>query len=277
MTRYTQILIPTDQSDRTKQALRWGMLVAQAHQAWAVGLHVRPDPTTALPLVGEGMSGAMVEDMLAVANKQAQDRAGKAQALFHEIAQSMGCDRVQWRDLTGREEELVARQGRLSDLLVMSMPQSTMDIAAMLTLNAALMESGKPILLCPAMAEPVLPQRVAIAWNGSLEASRTVSAALPILTQAEQVLILSAPDMAPQMPSAAELAGFLTHHGIDSRQVAMKSSHHAGQHILDVCQGEGVQMLVMGAYTHSRLRQLIMGGVTRHMLDHSPIACLMGH
>lgn len=287
MTDFKTILVPVADGASAVSPLDTAFRLASLFGAHVVGLHVRNDPTSAVPLVGEGMSGGMVEEMMSVAERQSAERAAAARAGFdaactrHGVGMStvpVAGPSAQWEDMTGREEEAVAWRGRLSDLVVMGRPSEGAEMPSLLSLNAALMESGKPLLLAPPQAPAVVGRSVAVAWNGSAEAGRAVAFALPLMKRAETVTILSiAEDNRTVSASAGELAAFLAWHGITAQCKVVHGGAHAGNVLLEQCSAVGADMLVMGAYTHSRLRQLILGGVTRHVLNHADIACLMCH
>ncbi|HTH17874.1 MAG TPA: universal stress protein [Magnetospirillum sp.] len=287
MTEFKTVLVPVPDGTSAVAPLETAFRLAALFGAHVVGLHVRSDPTTAVPLVGEGMSGAMVEEMMNVAERQASERAGKARAAFDAAVARAGVAlagaptedaSAEWVDFTGREEEAVAWRGRLSDLVVMGRPTEGAETPSLLTLNAALMESGKPLLLAPPMALPTIGSRIAVAWNGSAEAGRAVAAALPLMKRAESVTILSlTEDDRTLSAPAGELAAFLAWHGITANCQVVHAGAHAGNVLLDQCAALKADLLVMGAYTHSRLRQLILGGVTRHVLNHATLPCLLCH
>lgn len=287
MTTFKTILVPVGDADSATQALDMAFRLAVDFAAHVTALHVRADATSAVPLMGEGMSGAMVEEMLTVAERQAAERAAACRQAFDAACARHGMPlataptpgpSAEWLDHTGREEEEVARLGRLHDLVVMGRPVEGADSPSLLTLNAALMESGKPLLLAPPNPLTGLGGRVAVAWNGSAEAGRAVTAALPLLARAQSVTILSmAEDDRTVTAPAGELAAFLAWHGITAQCKVVMAGSLAGHALLDECRASGTDLLVMGAYTHSRLRQLILGGVTRHVLSHAELPCLLSH
>lgn len=290
MTGYRTILACLSDADTASATLGLALLVGRNHAAHVDALHVRIDPSTAIPLVGEGMSGAMVEEMLALAEKQASERAKGIRAQFDRICAQDGVTIAEvplaepqlsalWREELGREEEVVAEIGRLSDLLVLARPLPENEVPSIMTLNAALMESGRPLLLAPPVLPAIVGRKVAVFWNGSIEAARAVGAALPFLCQADEVFILSAREEAATSPGA--LVKYLAWHGISSVKHCFPAAGATGgqvaQILLDEAVTRGADMVVMGAYTHSRLRQLIMGGVTRHVLHYAKLPVLLCH
>lgn len=288
MTAFKTILVPVCDTASSTASLDLAFRLAAETAAHVTALHVRSDATAAVPLMGEGMSGAMVEEMLNVAERQAAERAADAKSAYDAAVARHGIRPASapptedatcaWLDVTGREEEEVARRGRLADLVVMGRPIEHADTPSLLTLNAALMESGRPLLLAPPNPPASLARRIAVAWNGSAEAGRAVAAALPLMARADSVTILSiAEDDRTVAAPAGELAAYLAWHSIHAECKVITAGAQAGHMLLDQCGQAGCDLLVMGAYTHSRLRQLILGGVTRHVLGHADVPCLMSH
>jgi nucleotide-binding universal stress UspA family protein len=290
MTGYRTILACLSDAKTAPATLGLALMVGRNHAAHVEALHVRIDPASAVPLVGEGMSGAMVEEMLTVAERQATERAQGIRTLFDQTCAAQGIARteapfsdpqlsVHWREEVGREEEVLAEAGRLADLLVIARPMPESDVPSVMTLNAALMESGRPLLLAPPTLPSTVGRKVAVFWNGSIEAARAVAAALPFLGQAEAVVILSAREESATSPG--ELVRYLAWHGVTASEHVFAAGSAGGgqvaQTLLDEAVTRGADLIVMGAYTHSRLRQLIMGGVTRHVLHYANLPVLLCH
>lgn len=286
MTAYRTILVCLSDSESAEATLGLALLLGRAHHAHVEAIHVRPDPAAAVPLIGEGMSGAMVEEMLAAAETQAAERAGRVRAVFDAVCARTGAAMaaepepepqfsVSWREETGREEEVLANAGRLTDLVVFAHPDPERDSPSIMSLNAVLMESGRPVLLAPPVLPAGLGRQVAVFWNGSAEASRAVQGARPILKRAETVSILSAVEEGGVSPG--ELAGYLAWHGVKAQVHSFAGGSHVGPALLKEAGDMGADLVVMGAYTHSRLRQLILGGVTRHVLHAAQLPVLLCH
>ena len=286
MTAYRTILACLSDSESTEATLGLALLIGRTHHAHVEAIHVRPDPAAAVPLIGEGMSGSMVEEMLAAAEAQAAERAGRVRAAFDAVCARAGVPMagepetepqfsVSWREETGREEEVLANAGRLTDLVVFAHPDPERDSPSIMSLNAVLMESGRPVLLAPPVLPAVLGRQVAVFWNGSAEASRAVQGARSILKRAERVSILSA--IEEDGVSPGELAGYLAWHGVKAQVHSFAGSGQVGAALLKEAGDLGADLVVMGAYTHSRLRQLILGGVTRHVLHAAQLPVLLCH
>lgn len=286
MSTIKTILAPVGDAQAALAPLEAAFRLAGLFGAHVTALHVRPDPTSAVPLIGEGMSGAMVEEMLNTAEKQGRDAAAAVHAVYddlrgrHAIAEQAAPPAetvtTHWLEVVGHEEEVIAHKGRVADLVVMGHAGTGLDDSSGLSLNAALLDSGRPLLLAPAAMPGTLGKRVVVAWNGSAESGRAVASALPILEKAEAVTVLTVNEH-DSLACADELVAFLGWHGITAQHRDVPAGGNAGMAVLDACKDAAADMLVMGAYTHSRLRQLILGGVTRHVLSHAAIPVLLSH
>jgi len=240
-------------------------------------LHVRADPETMVPVVGEAMTGAMVEQMMETMAEVVGTRATRARAVFDKLCGPSGLS-VEWRELTGREPELVAASSRLADLTVIGRPADTGDGPMAATVDAALFETGRPALLAPAALTSAAFVHVAVAWDGSAQAARAVDAGMPFLRRARQVTLLTAPGGDPLAP-VDRLVPFLARHDVRAAvEHFTPGSHHAlGRALLGEVKRVGADLLVMGAYGHSRLREMIFGGATREVLAESTAPVLMAH
>jgi nucleotide-binding universal stress UspA family protein len=229
----------------------------------------------------------MVEELIILTEKEAAARATTAKRHFEECrlrreiavahTPSLAGPSTRWIEIVGRENDVTVAQGRLADLIVVGRSHSEANSGAAATLNAALFESGRPVLVVPEFA-PDVGKRIAIAWNGSSEAARSVSAALPFLKRAEAVLLFSAVTERTSADAVVGLVDFLAWHGISAVPEGLpERGGSVGHRILEAAGAAGIDLLVMGAYTHSRLRQLILGGVTHDVLGRARLPLLMAH
>ena len=182
-----------------------------------------------------------------------------------------------WAEQIGEFEAVVTRWGRLSDLIVVPRP-ALGSVRTRRYFDAAVFGSGRPTLVVSDKAHFDMADRVMIAWNGSLEASRAVFGAMPLLHLATRVSIFAAPQYDIEDVDPTDLAEFLSWHGIPAHPVvAPKDEHATGAALVSAASEQRATLIVMGAYTHSRLRQSFLGGVTRHLLAHAPVPLLMSH
>jgi nucleotide-binding universal stress UspA family protein len=117
-----------------------------------------------------------------------------------------------------------------------------------------------------------------LAWNGSVEASRAVGAAIPLLKMAETVKVLHVGEVPPGAPSADSLRAYFACHDVTADLVEVQAREGAtGAALLEKTHDLNADLLVMGAYTRSRLRQMLLGGVTSYMLDNADLPVFMSH
>jgi nucleotide-binding universal stress UspA family protein len=282
-----KILLPLSSAAAGQAALGTALVAARIWRAHLAALHVRVDARDVAPLAGEGLSGAMIEEMMAATEKESVERATSVRALFDRAIAEQGISLAEptaaeraptagFMTATGREEELVAQQARLADLTVVAHPEVGGDAASADALHAVLFDSGRPVLLAPESPPSTIGRRICIAWNGTAESASAVSAALPWLQKAEAVRILFSEGYQRRGPSAQELAPYLALHGVSAEvQTFGPLEGVVGAGLLAAAAEFGADLVAMGAYSHSRLRQLILGGVTRHVLEHARLPVLM--
>lgn len=268
------ILALADGGAGTEATLKTALLVAATHGAHLDVVHVRADAETMVPIVGEGMSGAMVEQVMDAMVKSIETRAHAAQAAYQRIC-GAGSHPAAWRVVTGREPEVVAAAGRLADLVIVGRPDAAEEAPMAATIDAALFDTGRPVLVAPPAAPSAIGTRVAIAWNGSAQSARAVAAALPFLGKARQVTVMVGGEEGAA-PSSG-LVGYLEKHGVRANVEAFSAAHSMGKTLLEQASRLEADLLVMGAYGHSRLREMILGGATREVLGVATVPVLMGH
>ena len=282
-----KILLPLTGATAGEAALSTAMMTARIWDAHVSALHVRVDSRDVAPLAGEGLSGAMIEEMMAATEKESSGRAHAVRALFdrfaaeHEVIiadprPGTGEATASFEAVTGREEDLVAQLARLADVTIVPHPDAGDDVSSSDALHAVLFDSGRPVVVAPQKAPATISTRVCVAWNGSAESAAAVLAGLPWMQRAEAVRILSADEYQRRGPPAADLVAYLALHGITPDLATFRPlGGNVGAGLLAAAVAFSADLLVMGAYSHSRLRQLILGGVTRHVLENATLSVLM--
>ena len=277
-----------------RATLETAIRVGRSLNCHVEAMHVRSDPAAALPLVGEAMSGAMVDEMMGVADKEAGHRAGRSRQLFEEMLTREGLKAVPgppraaegfsigWLDATGIEEQVVALRGCRADLIVVARPTQTNETAALMTLNATLMQSGRAVVTAPPLPKEGEPRRgpfkkIAVFWNGSTEATRAVQASLPFLMAADQVTVLRVEEE-EWYAETDDLEAHLAYHGVPAVvSKVLPREGKTGRSLLFATGDIGADMMVMGAYTRSKLRQLILGSVSGYVMQQAILPVLLCH
>ena len=181
-----------------------------------------------------------------------------------------------WPRDEAAEDALIGSRGRVFDLIVLGRPGPDPQNPRMPPLEAALFDSGRPVLVVPPSVPQTLARNVLVAWNGSTEQARTNAFAIPLLRLADKVTVLTVEGGTTPGPSGEEAALHLSRNGIKATAVTVKpGAHTTGEAILDHATSLGCDLLVKSAYTQSRLRQMIFGGTTRHVLANATLPILM--
>jgi len=281
-----KLLLPLTGTAAGEGALTTALMVARLWNAHLTALHVRVDSRDVAPLAGEGLSGALIEEMMTATDKESTDRGSAVRAMFEHFVQEQGVvvarphlgagATADFATATGREEDLVAQLARLADLTIVPHPESGDDVSSSDALHAVLFDSGRPVLIAPQVALPTIGTRICVAWNGTAESAAAVQAALPWMQRAQAVRVLAADEYQRRGPDAQALSAYLDLHGVHVEIAQFRPlDREVGRGLLMAAREFGADLLAMGAYSHSRLRQLILGGVTRHVLENAKLPVLM--
>jgi nucleotide-binding universal stress UspA family protein len=281
------ILCPVSGEAGDRAQLDLGAALARRFAAHVAVLHVKADPRDAAVYFGEGMSPGVIAEFLANAERDSEAHAARARAAYDAWARDAALEQsatpaatdiasCSWHLESGTEEKWIARLGRVADLTIVPVPGET-GVGAMLAFEAALLDTGHGVLLAPPKPAGAADGPAVIAWNGSVEAARAVAAAMPLLATARSVHIVSIDE--PGKPfDPSPLAAHLAWHRIAAELRAItRSERKTAEVLLDECRTLGAGLLVMGGYTHSRLREMVFGGVTQHLIRHAPLPVLMAH
>lgn len=282
-----KILVPLAGRPMDGEVLATALSIARAFEAQLVALFARPDPTEALPYLGDGVSGQVIEDLMQAARDGANEASSRIRAALATAAIEAGMPvaerggeaqlpSVRFIDVTGRRDEVVAKHSRLSDLIVFG--ESATGIAGGTALEAAMMTSDRPVLIAPKKAWSPVGGSVCIGWDDSPEASSAVIAALPFLEKARNVTILCVGGKELDPGPGSTLADYLALHDVVADvHLVDAGSRAVGEVLLEHAEQAKADLLVMGGYGHSRLREFLIGGVTQHVRAHATIPVLMAH
>lgn len=274
---YKTILVHLDNSARTGACLDIAIRLARKHNAHLVGLHALT--LFSMPSYAIAEAGNTILDYQKRASIEAAER---AEAMFRKAVESEAVASTEWRNSFDDASDAVALHARYADLLVLGQPDPSgeggvaPDFAALVTLSA-----GRPVLMVPYIGKfETLGKRVLVAWSATRESTRAVTDAIPMLRLAETVNVVAFNPRSPdhgQIPGA-DIGLFLARHG-----VPVEVSHYraedidAGNQLLSRAADLGSDLIVMGAYGHSRLQEMVMGGVTRTILESMTVPVMMSH
>lgn len=262
------ILLPCDQSDMAS-AYASAELLARVTDAAVEGVALRPIHVEIVapdPIVAVTFPPADWNDA---------DFVGTARKGFESHFAACGV-KFRWRGGASIDDAGLGSLARVYDVSVICRPVASGAGPRMTTLESALFESGQPVLVAPPTAPKTMGENVVISWNCSTEQASATASAIPILRKAKSVTIITIEGLTVPGPTGAQAKDWLAIHGINAREVTMgNGGKKPGEVLLAECHKLGADLLVKGAYTQSRLRQMIFGGATSHLLAYSAIPLLM--
>jgi nucleotide-binding universal stress UspA family protein len=276
------ILVPIESHEAIRPALETALMLARRFDSYVEGfaLRFRVNEFVAVDMAGAIPLESLRDENLEEARRareifesfmaeQAVPRAGAATA-----ALSYG-----WLDEAPEGEGFVGSYGRVFDVIVMSRPEARTIGLHVKALESGLFESGRPVLLAPPSPPRQLGTNVLIAWNCSTEQARTTALAMPLLRNAERVTVLSVKGGTEVPgPPAVQAVQYLQRNGIAATLLVVDvAGRTTGEAVLAAAQSLNCDLLIKGAYTQSRLRQMIFGGATRHILEHATLPVLMAN
>jgi nucleotide-binding universal stress UspA family protein len=249
--------------------------LAQKHSAQATGLGIvddTPIPSYVLPYGPGNFQQSYLKD--------ARAKTKSLRAEVEEAGRKSGVH-VEWRYAEGDILAIINLHSHYTDLVVLGhgVPADAPIGAIPNLANHLILSIAKPILLVPWRGDfSSIGQNVLVAWSSTAESSRAVHDALPILTQAEEVHILTVGSGAEDHIPGAEISAHLARHGVKVVvDHAINGDHSTGETILNKAVDMNADMIVSGAWGHSRLQEMVMGGVTRHLLRNLHLPVLMSH
>lgn len=284
---YRVILLPLIGSEREASVIEAVLAVAHRFEAEVVALFPRIDPTDVVPFIGEGVSPAVVQQLSDAAREEMDRQRNESRERLERACESAGLTiaesgaargrTVRWIEATGDRADLVTRQARLADLTFFASPGET-ETTARGIVEATLLNSGRPVLLVPSGWSGSIGHSPAVAWNGGLESTRAVHAAMPFLEAAVTTHILTAVTSKTAFEASADLAAYLERHGVAAERHSVRAEGTSVGEALMRRAGEvGADLLVLGGYSRSRFREMVLGGVTHHVMHHARLPILLAH
>ena len=272
------ILVLADAGEANDFRVETAFLLAKIYHAHVTGIHLVPYPT--IPMYG-GFYPEIGPYSAAMQSDKSNEIDKNLESSFIDIARKLHMP-YEWDSVEGVDLNYLIEKARYTDIVVVPQGYSRYGESEPQNFNDYLVvHAGRPLLVVPDLRKIFnLPNRVVIAWNESHEAARAVHDAIPILQYAEHVQIVSVSNSSDQEKASViycdDLRKHLAHHGITVDSVSLEASiSGTGQAILENSIEYDADLIVMGGYGHSRLRQIILGGVTKYLLNHTTIPILL--
>ena len=282
------IMVPVAARPECGVALEVAFTLAADLNSNIVGYHLRPHREESQMARGARLALTMADAELPHADEAAVKlNSNSARRLFRDMAKQHGIPMARkprrashalayWNEMVGTPELLLGIIGPTADCIVLSHPKPRGSGPARAFLVAALMDSGKPLLVLPQRRIKRMGKRILIAWNQGVQAASAMTAALPLLARAEEVHIVCCGKEEMPGPKMKHAQNYLLHWGIESRLHTVRGRDTAAE-ILEAYRATRCDLLVMGAYSRSHLRERILGGVTHYMLTAADIPVFALH
>lgn len=280
------ILAPLTGGKRDALTLASAFAAAEPLKAHVRALFVRPDPTEALPYFGDEMVPAMATEIVDASREAADAASASAQASLNAAAAAAEFETVEsagpgptasFFEMKGHFADCIARASQLADLVVFGPLRENDRPGLTEAFEGALLKTGCPVLLGSETQHGAFA-RVAIGWNGSAESAHAVSAALPYLAKARSVQIFCIQSPASTGPEVEALQDYLRTHGIEAGVLRANAQYRTiGDALLETAVANEADLLVIGGYGHSRLREWFAGGVTRRILSQATLPLFLVH
>ena len=262
------ILVPTAERPECALALDKACVLATKLGANVTGCHITPHPGADTRLT--------------------KAKAKAANTLFEEIAQKHNLPMATrprggtkpsayWIEMPGTPEHVMPIVGRTADLIMVSRPRSASSRLAHTFLSESVISTGRPVLVLPQRRQFRMTGHMAVAWDRSSEAARAVKLALPLIKLADDVTFFEVAGDLQHGPTARDMVGYLAWHGVKARAKILKGGGVPEQELITAINVGDTHLVIMGAYSHSRLREVIFGGVTRFMLYQARLPVFVVH
>ena len=281
-----KILVPVRGDGMMHIVLGHAAALARRHHAHVVVAHCRATPEDLLPY-NVALPAFARQTLKKQVHEAAEQEEQQLRDDLHGIAEALGLVETEdppggtatigFREEAGRMADIIKHYGRLADLTVVAKPDRDQNLGIN-SLKAGLFQTGRPVLMCPREAKPppALGARIAVGWNGSLEAARAVASTLDIVRQADTVTILAGGNAEPHGATAEELSEYYAMRGVAAR-IERFDARNPGAALLQKAGEHGADMLVMGAYGHSHERETLFGGNTQTIVDKTKIPVMLIH
>jgi nucleotide-binding universal stress UspA family protein len=270
------VLVHVGNPDDLGERLELAFDLAERLQAHLVGLHTLTPAAMPAPAVGRGASAVV----LAEHTERNRKLSAQLQERFRESARRRGLD-CEWRAEEGEHLDVLAQHSNYADLMVAALPQrSTLeDHLVGPPIDRLALVASCPVLLVPtAYTAKTTAHRVLVAWKSSRACARALRDATPLLRLAGEITLLSVSEARSGHIGGLDIATVLARRGVRAtiRQDFGKGGD-VGAELLAHARAVDADLVVMGAYGHSRLRELVLGGATQRALNDSPVPLLMSH
>ncbi|OFX01552.1 MAG: hypothetical protein A3E78_08890 [Alphaproteobacteria bacterium RIFCSPHIGHO2_12_FULL_63_12] len=286
-----KIIAPIQNIETAEGALKTAIAIARRHKAHIDALHIRQRPN--VPAGGYYPVGVVfVDEHLAEFKEMLEAEASKLKEIFDRVMSAEGVRTVaaaahrdesgataSWRDQQGILPFDLSAAARVCDLVVFGRRDGEISYPDANLIEEAIFQSGRPVLIAPVGKLERTPRRILVAWNGGREAARALSSAMPLFEETDAALVLSIGALPSDLEGPEKAAELLRLHGVKAEALrrAATDGGASEEELLAAARDWKADLIVMGAYSHSRWRELVLGGFTRKLLKQSEFPLFLAH
>lgn len=264
---------------------RAALTLADKTGAHVEALFIQPDPSELIPFVGEGVPGSIVEDIIKTAAETADKAFAAAKNTVTAEAATAGLPvtadpgkGVSFETLQGPSLDVLTREVKLADLTIIPFGGEDLPRDIPVKIEHVLLQLRRPVLVARGNIAKALPGRVVVLWDGKLEAATAIQHALPLLAQASEVHVLHVRPTETDLTSAREIVDYLSRRGLKAEaHDVVQGPSPVSEVVFNKTFALSPDLVVMGGYGHSRLRELVLGGATRHFLAEAKCPLFLAH
>jgi nucleotide-binding universal stress UspA family protein len=271
------VLVGLSAAAKRDAAIEFGVSLAETFEAHAAGIAFALEP-----VIPATVMGTLPADIIDAQRAEHEKIANAARSRFDRAAGLAGLSfesHVFGTSLAGAADRF-GRMGRRFDISVIMQPDPDEDSGNELIVEAAIFQSGRPVVVVPYVHKGGMTlERVMVCWDGGRAAARAIGDAIPFLERAKslEVVMVCDPGRQPDSLPGADMGQHLARHGVNVEVKTLFSETNVQETLLSFAADISADFIVMGGYGHSRLREFILGGVTRGMLSSMTVPCLMSH
>ena len=279
-----KVFLPLGGGDELKERIKGALLISKY-----TGAHLeilRSETVSAKTMSSEGFAPKHLIDKMNDINKQIElGTTDKYKDVFKSVCAELNVkvtnnvvisdnDTASMIVDQGLRSKLVAQYSKLCDMVVAACPPGNVPTA---TFQAAVLHSGKPVIMIPRILNDFDPSKIIIFWNASTESSRSVDAAMPFLKEAKEILIVTRQNTEDKTPTINDVQQYLSLHNIDAKCEIVIPTKTRGEALLKKAKDGKYGLIVAGAYAQGKIKEKMFGGLTTYLLKHTKVPVLSAH